>query len=159
MFDLVGDHIEGIVMAHYVAFLSTLNNCTFFTIASCFARLAEISCTEKREHSKRLNSCLILSSPAISHPTVALNNKWGETLCLEPTHSHNLQLHRPDVLLLQTHKTRYVRVQRFWVMGGQCCPILAAGPCLPNGPISQLSPHLTRNPCTAWNAEKSLRPP
>ena len=49
-------------MAHYVAFLSTINHCAFFTIASCFARLAEISCPEKWEHSKRLNSCLILSS-------------------------------------------------------------------------------------------------
>ena len=29
-----------------------------------------------------------------------------------------------------------------------CCLRVAAGPSLPNGPITQLTPHLTQNPCT-----------
>ena len=28
-----------------------------------------------------------------------------------------------------------------------CCLRVAAGPCLPNGPITQLGPYFTRNPC------------
>ena len=32
------------------------------------------------------------------------------------------------------------------VIWGQCCPRVAAAPSLPNGPITQLSPYLTRNP-------------
>ena len=32
----------------------------------------------------------------------------------------------------------------------ECCLTVAAGPCLPNGPITHLSPYFTRNPCTAF---------
>ena len=39
---------------------------------------------------------------------------------------------------------------RLWVIWGHCCLRVAAGPCLPNGPITQLSPYFTRNPCTEW---------
>ena len=39
-------------------------------------------------------------------------------------------------------------LQRLWVVWGQCCLRVATGPCLPNGPITQLSPYLTRNPFT-----------
>ena len=35
------------------------------------------------------------------------------------------------------------------VIWGQCCPGVAAGPCLPNGPITQLRPYLTRKPRTS----------
>ena len=38
-------------------------------------------------------------------------------------------------------------LQRLWVIWGQCCLRVTAGPCLPNSPISQLSPYLTWNPC------------
>ena len=38
-------------------------------------------------------------------------------------------------------------VQRLWVIWGQCCLRVAGSPCLPNGPIKQLSPHLIQNPC------------
>ena len=38
-------------------------------------------------------------------------------------------------------------VQRLWVTWGQCSPRVAASPCLPNGPKTQLGPYLTRNPC------------
>ena len=39
-------------------------------------------------------------------------------------------------------------IQHLWVIWVQCCLRLAAGPCLPNGPIMQLSPYLTQNPCS-----------
>ena len=39
-----------------------------------------------------------------------------------------------------------------WVIWGQCCPRVAAVLSLPNGPITQLSPYFTRNPCT-WQNE------
>ena len=39
-------------------------------------------------------------------------------------------------------------IQRLWVIWGQCCLRAAAGHGLPNGSITQLSPYLTRNPCT-----------
>ena len=39
-------------------------------------------------------------------------------------------------------------VQRLWVIWGQCCLTVAASPCLPNSPITQLSPYFTQNPCT-----------
>ena len=41
-------------------------------------------------------------------------------------------------------------IQRLWVIWGQCCLRVAADPCLPNGPITQLSPYLTWNPCIAY---------
>ena len=41
-------------------------------------------------------------------------------------------------------------IQRLWVNWGQCCLRVAAGPCLPNGPITQLSPYMIRNPCRGW---------
>ena len=40
-------------------------------------------------------------------------------------------------------------VQRLWVIWGHCCLRVAACPCLPNGPITQLSPYLTQNHCTS----------
>ena len=50
-------------MAHYVAFLSTVNHCAFFSIASCFARWAEKRCPDNnRDHFMRPNRRLILSS-------------------------------------------------------------------------------------------------
>ena len=36
------------------------------------------------------------------------------------------------------------------VIWEQCCRTVAAGPCLPNGPIIQLSPYLIRNPCMSF---------
>ena len=39
-----------------------------------------------------------------------------------------------------------VFLQRLWVIWGQCFPRVAAAPSLPNGPITQLSPYLTRKP-------------
>ena len=45
-----------------------------------------------------------------------------------------------------------ITVQCLQVTGGQCCLRVAAGPCLPDGPIMQLSPYFTRNPCTYWRA-------
>ena len=39
------------------------------------------------------------------------------------------------------------KLQRLWVIWIQCYLRIAAGPCLPNGPIMQLSPYLTQNPC------------
>ena len=41
-------------------------------------------------------------------------------------------------------------VQRLWVIWGHCCPRVAAAPSLPNGPITQLSPYLTRKPGTLY---------
>ena len=38
-------------------------------------------------------------------------------------------------------------LQRLQVIWGQCCLRVASSPCLPNGPIMQLSTYLTRNPC------------
>ena len=37
-------------------------------------------------------------------------------------------------------------VQRLWVIWGHCSLRVAAGPCLPNGPITQLSPYFTQEP-------------
>ena len=37
--------------------------------------------------------------------------------------------------------------ERLRVIWGQCCLRVAAGPCLPKGPITQLSPYFNRNPC------------
>ena len=47
-------------------------------------------------------------------------------------------------------------VQRLGVILGQCCLRVAASPCLPNGPITQLSPYFTRNPCTWYLAPNFL---
>ena len=42
------------------------------------------------------------------------------------------------------------------VIWRQYC-LRAAGPCLPHGPITQLSPYLTRNPGTTfWNVDRQL---
>ena len=41
-------------------------------------------------------------------------------------------------------KATVTKVQRLWVIWGQCCPRVAATPSLPNGPITQLSPYFTR---------------
>ena len=49
---------------------------------------------------------------------------------------------------LQRERSFIVNVQRLWVIWGQCCLRVAASPCLPNSPITQLSPYLTQNPCT-----------
>ena len=40
----------------------------------------------------------------------------------------------------------YYYVQRLRAIRGQCCLRVAAGPCLPKGPIMQLSPYLTLDP-------------
>ena len=40
---------------------------------------------------------------------------------------------------------------RLWVIRGQCYLRVAAGSCLPNGQITQLSLHLTRNHCALMN--------
>ena len=45
-----------------------------------------------------------------------------------------------------------VKLQRLRVIWGHCCLRVAAGPCLPNGTITQLSPYFTRNPCTCASA-------
>ena len=57
-------------------------------------------------------------------------------------------------------------LQRLRVIWGQCCQRVAAGPCLSNGSITQLSPYLTQNPCTyrvlTWTVVlvvESLPPP
>ena len=42
---------------------------------------------------------------------------------------------------------RACHVQRLLVIWGHCCLRVSAGPCLPNGPITQLSPYFTQNPC------------
>ena len=58
-------------------------------------------------------------------------------------------------------------IQRLCVIWGQCCLRVGASPCLPNSPITQLSPYLTRNPCKAtvptakvlWWAQVSFKSP
>ena len=45
------------------------------------------------------------------------------------------------------HNYLTMLLQRLWVIWGQCCLRVAASPFLPNGPITQLSPYFTRNPC------------
>ena len=35
---------------------------------------------------------------------------------------------------------------------GQCCLRVAASPCLPNSPITQLSPYFTQNPCISYSS-------
>ena len=44
-----------------------------------------------------------------------------------------------------SHKWMGTPVQHLRVIWGHCCLTAAVGPCLPNGPITQLSPYLTRN--------------
>ena len=52
------------------------------------------------------------------------------------------------ILLSQRFSWFISKIWTLWVIWGQCCLRLAAGPGLPNGPITQLSPYLTQNPCT-----------
>ena len=47
------------------------------------------------------------------------------------------------------------RLSGIWVKWGQCCPRVTASPCLPNGPITQLSPYLTQNPGTFAHCHSS----
>ena len=45
-------------------------------------------------------------------------------------------------------KSPLLILQRFRVIWGQRCPRVSAGPCLSDGPITQLSPYYTQNPCS-----------
>ena len=49
-------------MAHYVSFISTVMHCLFFSIASCFARWAEMTCSGQVSHVRKVNGRLILST-------------------------------------------------------------------------------------------------
>ena len=42
------------------------------------------------------------------------------------------------------HSTLVHFLPGLWVIWGQCCPRVTAAPCLPNSPITQLSPYFTR---------------
>ena len=70
------------------------------------------------------------------------------------------EMKRKDSIFVQTNlrgstvtRSPYEDLQRLWVIRGQCCLRVAAGPCLPNSQITQFNPYFTRNPCkiTAWN--------
>ena len=52
----------GIMMAHYVSFVSTVIHCLFFSIASCFARWVEMKCSGQVSHVSEVNRHLILST-------------------------------------------------------------------------------------------------
>ena len=56
-------------------------------------------------------------------------------------------VHSLKVNIVKIYKSRS-EIQRLWVIWGQCCPRVVAAPSLPNGPITQLSPYLTRKPGT-----------
>ena len=61
-----------IMMAHYVAFLSLVNHCAFFWIASILARWAERNCSNN--HGRKPNVRLLLSSYLyLQHPLIV----WG----------------------------------------------------------------------------------
>ena len=47
-------------------------------------------------------------------------------------------------------------IPRLQVILGHCCLRVAAGPCLPNGPITQLSPYFIRNPCNVYSMLQKL---
>ena len=54
-------------------------------------------------------------------------------------------------------KSRPSPIQRLWVNWGQCCPRVAASPCLLNGPSTQLSPYFTRNPLYGYTIFTHIR--
>ena len=67
------------------------------------------------------------------HPPDVVGHRGGQAV-----------LRRPHQLPGQ--QDRWYVLPGLWVIWGQCCPRVAAGLCLPNGPITQLSPYLIRKP-------------
>ena len=60
--------------------------------------------------------------------------------------THDMCLYFQENVERCARSWRFVSLQHLRVIWGQCCLRVAAGPCLPNGQITQLSPYFTRNP-------------
>ena len=98
----------------------------------------------------------VQKSPTFSSPLHSLKLRtrfWGSEREVNkgPWHCgwhHEINIRQPSLSVSGCKSWQILLIQRLRVIWGQCCQRVAAGTCLPNGPITQLSPYLTQNPCS-----------